>query len=59
VRALPGGQTSPVHAHRGEEEIFYVLGGSGRLCWYPDSRKLSVAGIIFRVEQVDYWDGEE
>ena len=27
----PGGQSSPVHAHSNEEEIFYVLGGSGRL----------------------------
>ncbi len=31
VRAEPGGQTSPVHAHSAEEEIFFVLGGSGRL----------------------------
>src|SRR5687768_12586926 len=31
VRAEPGGQTSPVHAHGAEEEIFFVLGGSGRL----------------------------
>ena len=31
VRAEPGAQTSPVHAHSAEEEIFFVLGGSGRL----------------------------
>src|SRR5215213_9058474 len=31
VRALAGGQTSPVHAHSVEEEIFFVLGGGGRL----------------------------
>ena len=31
VRAEPGSQTSPVHAHSAEEEIFYVLGGSGAL----------------------------
>src|SRR3712207_1517423 len=31
VRALPGGQTSPVHTHGAEEEIFFVLGGTGRL----------------------------
>jgi uncharacterized cupin superfamily protein len=31
VRALPGGQTSPVHAHGAEEEIFFVLDGGGRL----------------------------
>ena len=33
VRALPGGQTSPVHAHGAEEEIFFVLEGSARL-WH-------------------------
>ena len=31
VRAQPGGQTSPVHAHSAEEEIFFVLDGGGRL----------------------------
>ena len=36
VRALPGGQTSPVHAHGAEEEIFFVLEGSGRL-WQDGS----------------------
>ena len=30
-------------------------------CWYPDSRKVSsrALGVIFRVEPLDYWDGEE
>jgi uncharacterized cupin superfamily protein len=30
-------------------------------CWYPDSRKVSSRGlgVIFRVEPLDYWDGEE
>ena len=31
VRAEPGAQTSPVHAHSAEEEIFFVLAGGGRL----------------------------
>jgi len=31
VRGEPGGQTSPVHAHSAEEEIFFVLDGGGRL----------------------------
>jgi uncharacterized cupin superfamily protein len=31
VLVAPGGQSSPVHAHGAEEEIFFVLGGSGRL----------------------------
>lgn len=31
------------------------------VCWYPRSQKLAVRGIgaTFRVERVDYWDGEE
>lgn len=30
-------------------------------CWYPDSRKISSRGlgVIYRVEPLDYWDGEE
>jgi uncharacterized cupin superfamily protein len=30
-------------------------------CWYPDSRKISsrALGVIYRVEPLDYWDGEE
>ena len=32
VRPEPGGQTSPVHAHSAEEEIFFVLAGGGWLC---------------------------
>jgi uncharacterized cupin superfamily protein len=29
IRISPGSQSTPVHAHFGEEEIFYVLRGSG------------------------------
>jgi uncharacterized cupin superfamily protein len=31
------------------------------VCWYPRSQKLSLRGVraVFRVERVDYWDGEE
>src|SRR4051794_4127077 len=29
IRISPGKQSTPVHAHFGEEEIFYVLRGSG------------------------------
>jgi len=43
VRALPGGQTSPAHAHGAEEELFFVLGGSGRL-WQDGSVCEVVAG---------------
>jgi uncharacterized cupin superfamily protein len=39
--------------------LAYGQRSANDVCWYPDSRKLSVAGIVFKVEQVDYWDGEE
>src|SRR4051812_15579111 len=31
------------------------------LCFYPDSNKILAAGlnVVFRVETLDYWDGEE
>jgi hypothetical protein len=31
------------------------------VCWYPRSQKLYVRGVraMFRVERLDYWDGEE
>ncbi len=31
------------------------------MCWYPDSSKVAFRGlrVIARVEQLDYWDGEE
>jgi hypothetical protein len=30
------------------------------ICWYPDSRKIYFrgVGVIGRIEQLDYWDGE-
>jgi uncharacterized cupin superfamily protein len=33
----------------------------GDACWYPDSRKISSRGlgVIYRVEPLEYWDGEE
>ncbi|HEX8083001.1 MAG TPA: cupin domain-containing protein [Solirubrobacteraceae bacterium] len=51
VRALPGGQTSPVHAHGAEEEIFFVLAGGGRL--WQDGAVCDVAagdGIVHVAE---------
>lgn len=101
----PGALSCPPHWHTAEEEIFYVLDGSGEallddatfavrpgsvlvrppgtrvahalrggpdgltylgwgtrvhadLVYYPRSRKLNVHGLCFRVEPVDYWDGE-
>jgi len=32
IEVLPGGQSTPAHLHTSEEELFYVLGGSG-LWW--------------------------
>jgi len=28
------------------------------ICAYPDSGKVLVAGVMFRPEPLDYWDGE-
>lgn len=28
------------------------------LCYYPRSRKLNAWGLLFRIEPLDYWDGE-
>lgn len=48
----------------GEEGLVLLVYGTREpadTCWYPDSRKLSFRahGVIFRVEPLDYWDGEE
>jgi uncharacterized cupin superfamily protein len=37
----PGGRSTPVHTHTGEEEMFYVLGGAG-LSW-QDGRTYAIA----------------
>ncbi|HEX8120450.1 MAG TPA: cupin domain-containing protein [Solirubrobacteraceae bacterium] len=43
----------------GLEMLAYGQRRGNEMCFYPDSQKLSAAGIVFRVEQLDYWDGEE
>ena len=48
-----------VAGDEGLEMLAYGERQANEVCWYPRSGKVSVAGIIFRVEQVDYWDGEE
>jgi uncharacterized cupin superfamily protein len=64
VVARPAG-TGVAHAFRGGEDGLAVLGYGQRvpndICYYPRSGKLSVRGVkaIFRVQRVDYWDGEE
>jgi uncharacterized cupin superfamily protein len=41
IRIEPGRRSTPVHVHRAEEEIFYVLGGSGLL--WQDGETCAVA----------------
>ena len=46
-----GGLRLLAHGHRDPSDI----------CFYPRSGKVSIRGVqaIFRVQRVDYWDGEE
>ncbi|WP_205699241.1 cupin domain-containing protein [Conexibacter sp. SYSU D00693] len=48
--------------HAGERGLELLAYGSRRpedVCFYPDSQKLGIGPVRFRIEQVDYWDGEE
>jgi uncharacterized cupin superfamily protein len=62
--ARPPG-TGVAHAFRAGDEPLTLLAYSDRdpsdICFYPRSNKVSIRGVraIFRVERVDYWDGEE
>jgi uncharacterized cupin superfamily protein len=40
--------------------LAYGTRDASDMCWYPDSSKVSFRGlgVIARVEQLDYWDGE-
>jgi len=64
VIARPAG-TGVAHSFWGGDETLVVIayGPSDPrdLCYYPDSKKILVSGVnvVFRVEPVDYWDGEE
>jgi uncharacterized cupin superfamily protein len=64
VVARPPG-TGVAHAFRAGDEPLTLLAYSDRdpndICFYPRSGKVSLRGIkaIFRVQRVDYWDGEE
>lgn len=61
VLARPPG-TGVAHALRGGPRGMTYLSWGTRvpadLVYYPRSRKLNVQGLCFRVEPVDYWDGE-
>ncbi|MHB8532108.1 MAG: cupin domain-containing protein [Solirubrobacteraceae bacterium] len=45
IHVSAGKQSTPVHAHYGEEEIFYVLGGSG-VSWQEDGAYAIGAGDV-------------
>jgi uncharacterized cupin superfamily protein len=62
VVARPPG-TGVSHGFRGGDGgLTYLAYGTrepGDLCFYPTSSKIAVDGAIFRVEPLDYWDGED
>jgi len=45
IEVAPGRQSTPVHAHYGEEELFYVLSGSG-WSWQEDGVYAIAAGDV-------------
>jgi uncharacterized cupin superfamily protein len=55
-------RTHVPHAlHAGDEGLTYLAWGTREtadLCAYPDSGKVLAAGVMFRPEPLDYWDGE-
>jgi uncharacterized cupin superfamily protein len=55
--------TGVAHAFRGGDSgLTYLAYGTrepGDACFYPDSNKIHIAGVTFRVEPLDYWDGED
>jgi uncharacterized cupin superfamily protein len=55
--------TGVSHAFRGGEGgLTYLAYGTrepGDLCFYPTSNKIAVGGAVFRIEPLDYWDGED
>jgi len=64
VVARPPG-TRVAHAFRAGDNGLTVLAWGTRepndICWYPRSRKMMWrgVGVIGRIEQLEYWDGEE
>ena len=64
VLSRPAG-TGLAHSFRaGPEGLEYLAYGqrdTNDIVYYPDSRKVSFAGIgvIGRIEPLDYWDGED
>lgn len=62
--ARPAGTTRPHALRAGDEGLTVLAYGTrepGDVCFYPRSGKVSLrgVGVIGRIEQLDYWDGEE
>jgi uncharacterized cupin superfamily protein len=61
VLTRPGG-TRVAHAlEAGPDGLVYLAYGQHRtneVVYYPRSQKLNINGVKFRVEPLDYWDGE-
>ena len=63
VVSRPAG-TQQAHAFRAGDGGLVLLAFGQRvpddMCWYPRSQKMYFRGlgVIGRVEQLDYWDGE-
>jgi len=59
------GATGVAHSFEAGDDGLVMLAYGTRepadSCWYPDSRKISSRGlrVIYRVEPLEYWDGEE
>jgi uncharacterized cupin superfamily protein len=62
VVSRPAG-TGVAHAFRGGDGgltyLAYGMREPGDACFYPYSNKVAIEGVIFRVEPLDYWDGED
>ena len=64
VVARPPG-TGVAHAFRGGDDGLTLLAWGTRepndICWYPRSKKMLWRGVdvVGRIEELDYWDGEE
>jgi uncharacterized cupin superfamily protein len=55
--------TGVSHSFRGGKGgLTYLAYGPrvpGDACFYPTSNKVAIGGVVFRVEPLDYWDGED
>ena len=42
----PGKRSCPFHSHRGEEEMFFIVSGTGTLRYGSDTRKIHAGDVI-------------